>query len=469
MTEYKLIINNQLISKEETFDVFNPSDDSLVGRAPKANESDLDNAIEAAKNAYKKWSKTSHQERQQAINAIADLLEEHSDELAKLLTLEQGKPLKGIGSEFELQACIIWARACATLELPVEILEETETTRIEQHRKPLGVVASITPWNWPLAIGSWQILPAILAGNTVVMKPSMFTPLSTLRMAEIICQALPAGVLNVVASSDSGVGKRMTSHPDIAKITFTGSTDTGRKIVSSSANTLKRLTLELGGNDAGIVLPDVSPEKIAEGLFWSAFINNGQTCAALKRLYVHESIYDEVCDQLVAYAKTVPVGDGMDESNLLGPVQNTEQFEKICELVESAKQAGGRILCGGQAPSGKGYFYPITLVADIDDSCPLVNQEQFGPVLPIIKYTDIEDALSAANANENGLGGSIWSADIERASTLAGRLECGTAWVNKHAEIRPDIPFGGAKTSGCGVSFGKLGLEEFTQLQVISV
>ena len=393
-------------------------------------------------------------------------LAEHADELARLLTQEQGKPLNGMGSRYEVGGAGAWAHFTADLELPVKVIQDNNEGRIELHRRPIGVVASITPWNFPLAIAIWHILPALRAGNTVVNKPSPFTPLTTLRAIELINEVLPPGVVNVVAGEDF-LGAALSSHPSVGKVVFTGSSRTGQKVYASGAETMKRLTLELGGNDAGIVLPDVDPAQIAEGLFWGAFVNNGQTCAALKRLYVHDAVYDAVCEHVTAFAKKVKVGNGLDEDSILGPVQNHMQLGKILELVEAAKQGGGRVLMGGEAPAEGSLFYPITIIADLDNGNRLVDEEQFGPVLPIIRYTDIEDVIAKANDNPNGLGGSVWSKDIEKARAIAARLECGTAWVNKHAALQPNVPFGGVKASGLGVEFSEEGLIENTNIQVI--
>ncbi|HEY8905908.1 MAG TPA: aldehyde dehydrogenase family protein, partial [Rhodoferax sp.] len=359
-----------------------------------------------------------------------------------------------------------WAAHTASLTLPVKVLQDNEQGRVELQRKPIGVVGSITPWNWPVMIAVWHILPAVRSGNTVVIKPSPYTPLSTIRLVEIMNQVLPAGVVNVVCSDDQGgnIGAAISAHPGIRKIVFTGSIQTGKRVMASAAETVKRLTLELGGNDAAIVLPDVDPQAIAEGLFWGAFINNGQTCAAMKRLYVHESVYDAVCAALVNYAKNVPVGNGVDETSILGPINNQMQFDKVKRLVEAAKQKG-RVLLGGTA--GQGLFFPPTLIADLTSDDPLVYEEQFGPALPIIKYSELEDAIRQANDSPNGLGGSVWSKDIELAKQVANRLECGSVWINKHGAIQPNAPFGGVKSSGCGVEFGEEGLAEYTNIQVV--
>ena len=322
--------------------------------------------------------------------------------MARLLTLEQGKPLNGLGSRFELGGALAWTRFTADIALPVEIVQDNNEGRVELHRKPVGVVGSITPWNWPVMIACWHIVPAVRAGNTVVIKPSPQTPLSTIRLVEVINSVLPPGVVNVV-TGENAIGAAMSAHPGIAKMTFTGSTATGKKVMAASVDTLKRLTLELGGNDAGIVLPDANPEQIAEGLFWGAFINSGQTCACLKRLYVHDSIYDRGLRRPRRPMRaTIPVGDGTDEKMVLGPIQNRAQFEKVRDIVEDARAKGGRVLIGGNPAGGPGYFYPVTLVADVSDGVRLVDEEQFGPALPIIRYSDVDEVIARANKNPSG-------------------------------------------------------------------
>lgn len=466
MYDYSMTIGGRKVAAKGSFEVRNPATSEVVGLAPDATIDDLDAAVAAAKAAFPGWAARPDSERKAACDAIARKLGEHAEELAQLLTREQGKPLGGTGSRFELGGCQAWTAATASLSLPVKVLQDDNTGRVELHRKPIGVVGSITPWNWPLMIAIWHIVPALRVGNTVVIKPSPFTPLSTLRMVEILNGILPPGALNVVSSDDAhaNIGAAMSSHPGIAKIAFTGSSATGEKVMANAARTLKRLTLELGGNDAGIVLPDADPAAIAEGLFWGAFINNGQTCAAMKRLYVHDTLHDAVCDALVAYARQVPMGNGLDEQNLLGPINNRPQFEIVRRLAEAGARQG-RVRLGGTADED--LFFPITLISDLPADAPLVVEEQFGPVLPILRYSDVEEVIAAANASENGLGGSVWSRDIDRAREIALRLECGSAWINKHGAIQSNAPFGGVKRSGFGVEFGEEGLAENTQIQVL--
>ncbi|AUR01687.1 aldehyde dehydrogenase family protein [Phaeobacter inhibens] len=464
--EGQIPMNTQTPTDTAGFAVLNPSTGEVVGHAPLNSLADLDAAVARAQTAFESWSQTPDAELQAYCEKVAAAIGEHAEELAQLVTREQGKPLNGLGSRWEIGGAQAWAGYTASLKMEAKVLQDSNEGRVELHRKPVGVVGSITPWNFPVMIAVWHILPALRTGNTVVVKPSPNTPLATIRLVEIMQSVLPANVVQVVTGDDRDVnlGAAMSAHEGIRKIVFTGSCATGRRVMQTAAETMKRLTLELGGNDAGIVLPDADPAAIAEGLFWGAFINNGQTCAAMKRLYVHDEIYGAVCENLVAFARQIPVGDGQDESSILGPIQNQMQFDKVARLVDAAK-GRGRVLIGGNA--GEGLFFPPTIVADLDASDPLVYEEQFGPALPIIRYSDVDEAIAAANASENGLGGSIWTSDIERGRALAGRMECGSVWINKHGAIQPNAPFGGVKQSGVGVEFGEEGLAEYTDIQVV--
>lgn len=471
MKNYNMLINGDPVSASQTFIVVNPATGEGFAQCQLGNKKTVDSAVAAARNALPNWSNTSHEQRQNMMRALADALEANMPELMELVTLETGKPLgglNGVGAGMEVGGAIAWIRYNAELELPVEVIQDNDEARIELHRKPLGVVASITPWNWPLMIAIWHIIPALRAGNTVVIKPSPFTPLATSRMVELANEIFPAGVINIVTGGPD-TGKAISEHNDIDKIIFTGSTATGKSIMQAAAGNLKRLTLELGGNDAGIVLPDVDVKAIAPKLFGVSFHNNGQTCACLKRLYVHESIYDELCDELTSLAKAAVVGNGLEEQTELGPVQNIQQLAIVEDFAKRACAEGGRVLCGGERLDIPGYFFPPTIVADLSDGNHLVDKEPFGPILPIIKYSDIDEVITRANKNDSGLGGSIWSSDLNLAAELAGRLECGTAWVNDHGAIQPDAPFGGVKQSGFGVEFGQHGLEEYTSLRTLKI
>ncbi|WP_230656303.1 aldehyde dehydrogenase family protein [Psychrobacter sp. I-STPA10] len=468
---YQMLINGQSVDGVSTFDVINPATKSVITQAPQASVEQLDEAVAAARKAFPQWAALTHEERRAKILQLADAIEANADDLIETLTTEQGKPLKGffdMGAGFEFGGTLAWIRGTAEYELSKKVLQEDENLRIEMHHKPLGVVGSITPWNYPLMISIWHIIPALLTGNTVVLKPSGMTPLTVLKLAQIAKDIFPAGVLNVL-SSESKIGSAMSLHQGIDKIVFTGSTPTGKSVMKSASTNLKRLTLELGGNDAGIVLADADIEAIAPKIFATAFINNGQTCAALKRLYVHESVHDKLCDELVKLANSVKTGNGMDADSDFGPLQNESQFNLVKELAEDAKANGANFLCGGEVVDDSGYFYPITLVNNISDGVRLVDEEQFGPILPIIKFSDVEEVLERANSSEFGLGGSVWSTDIEKATQLAQRLECGSAWVNHHGAIQPNAPFGGIKQSGFGSEFGEVGLKEFTSIQTVHI
>ncbi|MCQ9162833.1 aldehyde dehydrogenase family protein [Arthrobacter sp. STN4] len=452
----------------ETRTILDPATGEAVGQAPVHTVADLDRAVAAAAAAQPAWAALGHEARSAALLKAADAVERHAEELARLLSREQGKPLNGPNARFEVGACAAWLRATAATALEAETVVDDGETHAQIHYRPIGVVGAIGPWNWPMMITVWQIAPALRMGNTVVVKPSEYTPLSVLALARVINAELPTDVLHVI-SGGRDVGARLAEHPAVGKVMFTGSTATGKAIIRSSADTIKRLTLELGGNDAGIVLPDADPKAIAEDLFWGAFINTGQTCAALKRLYVHTDIYDDLCQALTDVAAAMPMGVGLDEANVLGPLQNKAQFDIVSALVQAAKDSGARVLLGGNPdPDQPGYFYPTTLVADIDNDNPLVAQEQFGPALPIIRYDTIDDAVSMANALDVGLGASVWSADLDAAREVAARIQSGTVWINKHGAVDPRIPFGGAKQSGYGLEFGVEGLKALGVPQVIN-
>ena len=449
-------------------EVLDPATGEVVGRVADRSADDLDRAVAAARAAQPAWATRTDSDRVDLLLRAAAAVEAAAEPLAELLSREQGKPLNGPNARFEVGACAAWLRATAATELPGGIVVDDDDTHAELHYRPVGVVGAIGPWNWPMMITVWQVAPALRMGNTVVVKPSEYTPLSVLALVEVLNGVLPADVLTAVAGGRE-VGARLSGHPDVDKLMFTGSTATGQAIIKSSADTVKRLTLELGGNDAGIVLPDVDPEAIAEGLFWGAFINTGQTCAALKRLYVHEDVYDAVCEALTEVAAAMPMGQGRDERNVLGPLQNRAQFEIVADLVEKARAGGGRVLLGGDPDESRpGHFYPATLVADLDDDNPLVTEEQFGPALPIVRYSSVEDAVRMANRLDAGLGASVWGSDPDAAREVAARIQAGTVWINKHGAIDPRMPFGGIKASGFGVEFGVEGLKALGVPKVIA-
>ncbi|WP_099331969.1 aldehyde dehydrogenase family protein [Actinomyces minihominis] len=468
MQTYEELLDAVVATDGDTVTILAPATEQPIGDAPWHDEAELEAAIARAQAAQPAWAALSSAERADYLNRAADAIEAAAEPLAQLLAREVGKPLGGANARFEVGASANWLRATAAQEVPVETLVDDGETYAELHYRPIGVVGAITPWNWPMMIATWQIAPSLRVGNTVVIKPSEYTPFSGLALAAVINQVLPEGVLNVVVG-DGELGAAMTANPAFGKIMFTGSTATGTKIIESSAANITRLTMELGGNDAGIVLADADPQQVAGDIFWGAFLNTGQTCAALKRLYVHDDIYDQVVDAIAQVAKSAPMGDSLDEDSLLGPVQNKRQWKIVDTLVKLAVESGARVVVGGNPdPDATGYFYPATIVADIDPENALVVEEQFGPALPIVRYSDIEDALRWANALDVGLGASVWGSDRAEALKVAERMEAGTVWINKHGAVHPFIPFGGTKRSGYGMEFGVEGLKAVSVPQVIN-
>lgn len=460
-----MLIGGGLVKADSSFDIINPATEMPFAKAPEATREQLDQAVAAAADAFPGWAALDVERRRDCLLSLAGILKDKVNDLAVVLTNEQGKSLAD--AKGEILGAAQYLKAITSIDLSMLSKRQDANARVELRRKPLGVVGAITPWNYPLLLAVWKLSQALLVGNTVVVKPSPYTPLTTLMLGTLAKDLFPAGVINVLSGGDD-LGAWITSHEDIRKISFTGSCPTGKKIMQSAAANLKRVTLELGGNDAGIVLDDINPAQVANDIFWSAFVNNGQVCAALKRLYVHEDVYEELCSELVTIAESVVTGDGKNKDVQLGPVQNAMQFDRVCELVDDAREHGARVLTGGEPMDRAGYFYPVTLVTDVEEGVRLVDEEPFGPVLPILKYKDIDEALRRANDSPFGLGGSVWSGDTDRAIEVASRLDCGTAWVNQHCQIWPTLPFGGVKESGIGVENSEYGLEEFTSMQVIN-
>lgn len=462
--DFRMLIGGELVAAAATFDVVNPANEQVIARAPDASQADLDKAVAAARAAFPAWAATSIEERKAKLNELAGAIMGAADSLKQLLTAEQGKPLGD--AEFEVMGSAMWLQGAAMLDLPVTINEDTAERYSETRHVPIGVVGAIAPWNFPMVLAMFKLGPALLAGNTVVLKPSPFTPLTTLKFAELAASILPPGVLNVITGGDQ-LGPWMTSHPGFDKISFTGSTQTGRRVMASAAATLKRVTLELGGNDPAIVMPDADVEKVAEKLFWAAFLNNGQICIATKRLYVHKDIYEPLKNALVAYAKTVKVGDGAEPGTQIGPINNRQQYARVLGLIQDAKDKGYTFLVGGEKLEGPGYFIPITIIDNPPEDSRIVQEEQFGPVLPLIKFEDFDDVVARANGTEYGLAASVWGTDEDKAFAIAGRIASGTVWVNETQHLSPLAAFGGMKQSGVGVEGGVEGLLEYTNAQTL--
>jgi acyl-CoA reductase-like NAD-dependent aldehyde dehydrogenase len=445
------------------FDVLNPSTGEVCGTAPEATKEQVDEAMAAASDAFTSW-RQDESFRVSTMMELSGALMGATPELADILAEENGKTLDLGGMEGMVAA--VWLDYYANLERPREILRDDEGARVEVLRRPMGVVGAITPWNMPIGLAFFKIAPALRAGNTVVLKPSPFTPLSTLRLGEIIRDVLPPGVVNVVTGGDD-VGRWISGHPVPRKISFTGSVEAGRSVNAAAAADLKRVTLELGGNDPAVLLDDVDIAEIAEGLFWTGFFNNGQACTLVKRVYVPQAIHADVVEALAEVARRVKVGDPTQEETQLGPLSTRPQFERVSELVEHALAHGAKAAAGGRPIDGPGLFFEPTILTDVSDGLRVVDEEQFGPVLPVIPYTDLDDAIARANASSYGLGASVWSADLDRGADVARRLDAGNTWVNTHAALNQGVPFGGIKWSGLGVENGPWGLHAYTDIQVL--
>lgn len=464
----KMLIGGKLVGKDKKksrINVINPATEKSFATVPKGTRKDINNAVKAAKKAFPSWAATPIAKRQAIVNKMADVLSGNAEMLARLMTKEQGKPMPESMGEMEWSEGYL--RHYATLKPKGRTIQNDADFKIEVRRVPLGVVAGICPWNFPMLVPMWKIGPALVAGNTIVIKPAPTTPVTILKFFELCNKFVPAGVINVV-TDENDLGPALTNHKDVAKVSFTGSTQTGKKIMASSAGTLKRVTLELGGNDAAIILPDVDVKATAAQIYGGAFMNAGQVCLAIKRVYAHEKIYDEMCTELAKLAKDAVVGDGSHQGTTVGPIQNKAQYNKVKGFLKSARK-DGKILSGGVSKKKKGYFVNPIIVRDVKDGDKIVDQEQFGPILPVIKYSNVSTIGAKANKSDYGLGASVWSSNTAKATRIATNLEAGTVWVNQSLNIGPHIPMAGFKSSGIGVEQSDEGLEEYSQIQVLNI
>ncbi len=466
LCDYRMLIDGQLVDSAERIEVINPAHGECFAAAPDCSEAQLNHAVESAQRAFRKWRGVPLKERQGMLLQAAAILEAHADELARLFTREQGRPFDG--ARAEVMIAVNWLRAYAAMDIPGHVIDKGDGQRVEVRHVPLGVVCAISPWNFPVNLAFWKIAPALAAGNTIVLKPSPFTPLCMLKAGELLRDVFPAGVLNIISGGDE-LGPLMTAHPGFAKISFTGSTATGKRVMEAAARDLKRLTLELGGNDAAIVMPDVDVDQVALQIFMGAFYNTAQICVATKRLYVHENIYDSLKDRLTELAKTIKVGDGAEQGTVLGPIQNKRQFDRVMGMIEDARASGLTLIEGAQVPNNGGYFIPVTLVDNPPEESAVVQDEAFGPLLPLLRFSDVADVIERANASEYGLAGAVWSKDVDKAVAIAKRLETGTVWINQNLKLRADTPFAGHKQSGFGIENGLEGLLEYMVPQAIYV
>lgn len=462
--QYRLLINGQLVEGATAMDVINPADGEPFTSCPRADATQAEQAIMAARRAFGAWRDRPVEQRGTCLEELADAMEGQRNQLARLLTQEQGKPLAEAQSEVE--ASVAALRYHAGIRLAPRILKDSSDEQVIEQRYPLGVVAAIVPWNYPLLLLTLKLAPALIAGNCVIAKPAPTTPLTTLMLGELVADLFPAGVFQTLADGGE-IGPLLAAHPDVAHVSLTGSTATGRKVMAAAADRLKRFTLELGGNDAAILLDDVDVEKVAPQLFAGAMANAGQVCLAIKLIYAPRAKIDALCNALVALAERAALGDGLDPATTIGPVQNLVQYKRLVGLLEESR-ACGRILCGGAVAAGSGYFIPPMIVRDLPDTARLVREEQFGPLLPVLAYDEVEDAIARANASDYGLGGSIWTADPRRGMAVAARIESGLVWVNRIFDLPFEVPIGGARHSGIGRHQGVEGVEEFTQARIVN-
>ncbi|MGY0203782.1 aldehyde dehydrogenase family protein [Acinetobacter soli] len=448
-----------------TFEVINPVTESVIVKCKAATTAQVNDAVLAAKKAFEQWQYTSDEQIRLSLDRIAQDIKAERSVLAELITLEQGKPL--FLAEMEVDMALYWLEVTNQFEVPVLQHTDPMGKQMSIFHRPLGVIASITPWNWPFMIAIWHLIPALKTKNCVINKPSEFTPLSTIKLIEIIQRHVPAGVCNLVLGAGE-VGAALSQHPEIEKVVFTGSTAVGKKILSAATDQLKHVVLELGGNDAAIVLQDVDVAETAQKIFMSAFLNAGQTCACIKRLYVHESIFDQMVAALAQIADAQVLGNGRNTDTTLGPVQNRNQYLKVKNMIEDAVAQGAKIANQNLARVPEaGYFIAPLILTDVDEHSEIFAKEQFGPVLPVVSFRNIDEVIAQSNQSSYALGGSVWTQDMTQAHQIAAKMQTGTVWINSHADVSPFAEFGGWKQSGLGYAFGLDGLLMFTKKQAI--
>jgi acyl-CoA reductase-like NAD-dependent aldehyde dehydrogenase len=460
------IIGGQRFSAARKLSVINPATGKELATVPDVDAASLDDAVDAARKAFPAWRALPLARRKEFLKEALTEIDRHAEELSVLLTAEQGRPLFQARWEIDLLTKR-FGPAFVQMDIPEIEQDVADIGHVFKRYTPIGVVGAITPWNLPVLLSFIKTLPALLAGNTVVLKPSPFTPLTVLRISDYIRDLLPPGVLNTVTGGDE-LGPWMTSHPGIDHISFTGSTATGKRVLASASATLKHVALELGGNDPGIILADADSHAIAQDLFNSMFLLSGQGCICLKRLYIHEDIYPALTNALVAVARSAKVGNGLDPDTVLGPVQNCLQYQRLQSTWEEIKKSRATILFRGDVPTNeKGFFFPITLLDNPPEDASYVAQEVFGPIRSVFKYKTMDEAIRRANNTSYGLGASVWGKNSDELQRVARQLEVGTVWINQHLVRNPFVPASAYKNSGIGVELGEEGVLEFCHIQVI--
>jgi aldehyde dehydrogenase (NAD+) len=476
ITATKLLINNRWVeaASGKSFPTTNPATGDEICQVAEADKADVDMAVKAARKAFEggPWRKMSAAERGRLLNKLADLIETHADELARLESLDNGKPYQvALAADLPLTiACYRyyagWADKLQGKTIPVAG-NYFCYTRLE----PVGVVGQIIPWNFPLLMQAWKLGPALSCGNTVVMKPAEQTPLTALRVGELIVEAgFPEGVVNLLPGYGPTAGQAIARHLDVDKVAFTGSTEVGHLIMEAAAQTnLKRVTLELGGKSPNIVFADADMEKAIEGSHFALFFNQGQCCCAGSRLFVERKAYNEFVDRSVERAKRRTVGDPFNPNTEQGPQVDLDQFNKVMSYIESGKREGASLKCGGERVGDKGYFVAPTVFADVGDNMKIAQEEIFGPVMSIIPFDSIDEVVQRANNTMYGLAAAVWTRDIAKAHAIAGSVRAGTVWVNCYDVFDAGAPFGGFKQSGIGRELGEYGLQQYTEIKTVTV
>ncbi|KAI9869177.1 MAG: hypothetical protein M1830_005466 [Pleopsidium flavum] len=460
------IIDGQPRGGKAKYNGINPATKEKLWDVPVATQQDVDDAVSAAQNAFPSWSKTPFEQRAKMLTQFGDAYASYEKEFTDLMVAETGKPRYFANGEFKGGKKFFLHHA--ELKLPEERVEDDEKV-ITTRYVPLGVAAAICPWNFPLVLSIGKIAPALLTGNCIIVKPSPFTPYTVLKVVEIGQQIFPPGVLQVLGGDDK-LGPWLVSHPNIQKISFTGSIATGKKIMESAAKTLKRVTLELGGNDASIVLPDVDIEKTAPEVAMGAFFNSGQVCVASKRIYIHQDIYEPFLKAMVNFTKSLKVGQGNEDGVLVGPIQNEMQYEKVQQFFQDSKKNGYKFAVGtDEVDKSKGYFIQPTIIDNPPNDSRIITEEPFGPIVPCQPYTDEDEVIRRANNTNAGLGACVWGKDVARAERVGRQLEAGSVFINSWEKPTPQAIFGGHKESGIGGEWGTLGLLSFCNAQAMHV
>ena len=471
---YKNFINNEWLDADsgKTFEVINPFTEKVIAEVPASGKSDINKSVEAAQSAFKIWGTMTAGSRREYLQALAQTSLDHADSLAKTISTEMGKPLKDAMTELEDLSEYLQYYSELARDQVGRIVSPVEKKSMSLVRyEPYGVVGCIIPWNYPLSLMGWKLAPALAAGNTIIMKPSEITSLSLLHWAEIISDIMPPGVLNIVTGYGAEAGEEIVKHPSIPIITFTGSVKTGKRIARLAADNLKKVSLELGGKDPVIICDDADISVAAKGTSWGGFVNSGQVCTSIERVYVYNSVADKFTEALVEEAKKVKVGDPMDENTDVGPMASKAQLKNTIEKVALAKKEGARLLIGGERPlePARGYFFTPTIFDRVKPDMEIVTEESFSPVIPIQKIDSLDEAVRMANSTKYGLGCTIFTKDIERALTAADKIKSGTVCINNPLMENIAAPFGGMKQSGIGREHGVEALDEFREAKHIYI